>query len=240
MLGNSLCKSPRGYQSLQREQHIERHRHPHSYAAIVVSGDYLEAGDSGRCFVRAGFVVFHRAWEAHLDRVGPHGSRILNIALADLGEIPSFGQLTDPDEIVRLAERDASEAARRLLEQVRPAASSMLDWPDMLALSIRADPSMSIHEWTAQRRLSASTVSRGFRAAYGVSPKRFRLEVRTTLALAHLQATNASMSAVAALTGFADQAHMTRAVAMLTGYTPKRLRVSAKSVQDSARGELQC
>jgi len=232
MPGCPLRAVPHGYQFLSGAQQLGRHRHPEAYAALVVSGSYLEAGDSGRRVVGAGGVVFHRPWEAHLNRVGSQGSRILNLRMASLRAVPPFGELSDPDAIVRLAEGDPSAAAGALLDQVRPIAPSFLDWPDLLAESIRGDPNLSIQEWAACHKLSATAVSRGFRSAFGMSPKRFRLDIRTVQALERLNATDASIIEVAASTGFADQAHMTRAITTLTGRSPGRWRAWVKSVQD--------
>jgi hypothetical protein len=53
---------------------IGRHVHTRAYAALVLSGCYEEAGDSGRHRVQAGNVVLHEAFEAHLDRI-PLGSK---------------------------------------------------------------------------------------------------------------------------------------------------------------------
>jgi hypothetical protein len=38
---------------------MPRHRHLQRYAAIVLSGGYVEAGDAGRMRVRAGDVLVH-------------------------------------------------------------------------------------------------------------------------------------------------------------------------------------
>jgi hypothetical protein len=115
MPGCPLRAVPHGYQYLSGAQQLGRHRHPETYAAIVVSGSYLEAGDSGRKVVAAGAVVFHKPWEAHLNRIGSRGSRILNIRMTSLRAVAPFGVLSDPDAIVRLAERDPTAAANILL-----------------------------------------------------------------------------------------------------------------------------
>ena len=49
---------------------LSRHRHEASYAALVISGGYEEAGDRGRQRARAGDVVIHGAFEAHLFQHG--------------------------------------------------------------------------------------------------------------------------------------------------------------------------
>ena len=66
---------------------------------------------------------------------------------------------------------------------------------------------------------AAEHLSRGFGRVFGVTPQRFRLETRARAALADLSGP-ATLAEVAALHGFADQAHMTRSVRDLTGATP--------------------
>jgi AraC-like DNA-binding protein len=84
-------------------------------------------------------------------------------------------------------------------------------------------------QWAGRMGLDPASVSRGFARAYGVSPKRFRLEVRTRRALAALPAWPGSLADLAADQGFADQAHLARSVVAMTGISPIRFR--AKSVQ---------
>ena len=57
-----------GWQTM-RTPFMDRHVHKRAYAALVLSGGYEEAGDSGRHRVQAGNVVLHEAFEAHLDRI---------------------------------------------------------------------------------------------------------------------------------------------------------------------------
>jgi transcriptional regulator GlxA family with amidase domain len=59
-------------------------------------------------------------------------------------------------------------------------------------------------------------------------------------ALEHLKATDDSIVEVAASTGFADQAHLTRAITTLTGRSPGKWRAWVKFVQDALQDELAC
>ena len=99
----------------------------------------------------------------------------------------------------------------------------------LLAAALLADPDLGISGWADRMGLAAASVSRGFARAYGVSPKRFRLESRVRHAMRHLSRWQDSLASLAAEHGFADQAHMSRAIVALTGQPPARLR--AKSVQ---------
>jgi AraC-like DNA-binding protein len=197
-----------------------RHRHEHGYAALVLDGGYVEAGDAGRRAVSAGEVVLHEGFEAHFNRFGGRGANVLNLPLPD-GWRPtqSFMSVSDPDRIARIAERDVHAATAGLLEQLAPVAQQPGDWPDHLAAALRNDSRISLAAWASNRGIAPGSVSRGFRQAYGVSPARYRSEARARQALRRLSGP-ASLADLALETGFADQAHMTRAIVALTGRTP--------------------
>ena len=208
---------------------LPRHRHVGAYAAVVLAGDFTEAGDRGRYRLSAGRVVFHSAFEAHRDDFGLTGAVVLDVPLA---RCPAWttGVLEAIDEVVRLASRDVPDAAALLLERVRPAAAELADWPDDLARALSNEPVLSLSAWAELRGLSPQTLSRGFRQAYGTTPKRFRAEHRAHRALRLLPGWTGTLAGLAAEVGFVDQAHLTRGVRALTGWTPGQLR--AKSVQD--------
>ncbi|HEY0598471.1 AraC family transcriptional regulator [Brevundimonas sp.] len=212
------------FQTLTAGGRLERHRHAHAYAAVVLAGGYHEAGDRGRFRVRPGEVLIHGPWESHMDAVSPTGAVVLNLPLAtDLAF--GAGRVADPDAVARAAQRDLVEAAVLLGETTRPLAPAPGDWPDRLATALRQDPDTALAAWAAAEGLAPATVSRGFREAFGVSPRRYRAEQRALMAVRLLLSRDDPPAAAAAELGFVDQAHMTRAVAALTGLTPGRLRV---------------
>jgi AraC-like DNA-binding protein len=202
---------------------VERHHHWHAYAALVVRGSCEEAGDHGRFRARAGDVLVHRAFDAHKDQIGPRGAAFLNFRL----EAPLdgwFGSVADVDAIFRAYRSDRSEALALLRAQFRPAGAVDRDWPDLLASELASGKAPSLAQWADRHGLHPASLSRGFRMAYGLSPKRFRLEAKASRAARHIRRGGASLAAVAADTGFADQAHMTRTLARLFGASPLELR----------------
>ena len=201
---------------------FERHHHLCGYAALLVEGVCEEAGDRGRYRARSGDVLIHRELEAHRDRIGPGGALFINFELRDRLD-GSFGSVADVDAIVRAYERDRVEAAELLREQFRPHPRRLQDWPDMLAAAL-SQPNTRLHEWADTHRLSPGSLSRGFKIAYGVTPKRYRFEQMASRAARRIRSSRASLSGIAAETGFADQAHMTRALVGLFGFTPGSLR----------------
>ncbi len=200
---------------------LPRHRHQASYLALVLSGGYEEAGDRGRHHVHAGDVVVHGAFEAHLNRYDSSGAEVLNLLLPEWLEPEGpLLRLSDPDFAVRLAEKDPREAINFLLSTTKSIPLQAADWPDELALSIAQHPHLRIGLWARRRGLADATVSRGFRQIYGLSPSAYRLQIRGRMAWRKAMAGHQSLSELSMDTGFSDQAHMTRAVALITGRTP--------------------
>lgn len=204
-------------------ERLPRHRHAEGYIAVVLAGGYIEAGDDGRLAAAPGTVLVHGQWAAHQDRFGASGAQVLNLpAIPGLSE--GLGSIADPDAVARTAERDPHAAAALVGERFMPGVSRLEDWPDLLAAALRNDPALGLTGWADANGLDPASVSRGFARAYGVSPKRFRLEARARRAALALSGWRGSLAAFAAEHGFADQAHLNRAVLALTGRTPGKVR----------------
>jgi AraC-like DNA-binding protein len=200
---------------------LSRHRHRGSYLALVLSGGYEEAGDRGRLRVKAGDVVFHGGYEAHLNRYDAVGAEVLNLALTEWMEPESVIMRTsDPDLAARLAERDPREAVSCLMSAILPRKQRLTDWPDELAMDLASNLHLQLRDWASARGLAPETISRGFRQVYGVSPSAYRAQIRARTAWRRALECKGELSAVAADAGFSDQAHMTRMVQLVTGRTP--------------------
>jgi AraC-like DNA-binding protein len=203
---------------------LPRHRHDHGFAALVLAGGYVEAGDTGRHRLEAGDVLVHQAFESHLDRFDARGADVLILPLEDTAEQVVLGQVADLDTIVRLAELDQATAAQALGEQLVGRQRAHADWPDLLAQALHDDPSLVLSDWADCMGLHLGSISRGFRQVFSVTPAAYRATQRAHRATQALSAGDAPLSAIAADCGFADQAHMTRAVRHLTGLPPLTLR----------------
>jgi len=73
----------------------------------------------------------------------------------------------------------------------------------------------------------SETVSRGFTRAYGIGPAAFARELGCRAAWLQIARTRRSFATIAAETGFADQAHMTRAMQRGQRRTPSAWRAVA-------------
>lgn len=209
---------------------LPRHRHGFGYICVVLRGSFLEAGDAGRFRVGAGDVLVHRPFEAHLDLFSPAGAEVLNLPLPHDSPSGRFS-LADLDAVARLAEREPLAAAAAALAGAAPGAGEQ-DWPDLLAAELRSGRRLSLGRWAAEHGLAPATVSRGFRKAYGTTPARFAAELRARRAWDAVRSSPQPIAGVALDHGFADQAHMSRAVRQLTGAPPGHWRGEVKSVQD--------
>jgi AraC-like DNA-binding protein len=202
---------------------FHRHHHLNGYAALLVSGSCHEVGDSGRFHARAGDVLIHEGFHGHADRIGARGARFINIPLKSSLDAKS-GKVADLDLVVRAFERDGKEGVAAFHEQFRLTVYAAADWPDLLAEELAEGRVVRLDNWARSKGVHPGSVSRAFRLAYGITPKRFRLEQLAARAARRLVGSAESLAIVAADAGFADQSHMTRAFAELFRITPASLR----------------
>ena len=212
-----------------RERHgagdfLPRHVHEEAFATIVLSGGYVEAGDTGRHRAEPGDALIHGPYEFHLDHFDRGSTEVLVVPVEAGGFSCAAGRLSDLDAIVRILEHDPAAAEEAIRGQLEPKPVSLPDWPDILAHDLSRDPALSLGEWADRHRLSAGSVSRGFGQVYGVTPAAYRLLQRTHRAIRAILGSEAPLAALAQNCGFADQAHMVRSVRHATGLTPRALR----------------
>jgi AraC-like DNA-binding protein len=208
---------------------IGRHVHRRAYAALVLTGCYEEAGDSGRHRVQAGNVVLHDAFEAHLDRIPMSGAAVLNVPLpAQYAFRSGVGRVDDPDAIVRLVEKGDSETAALLLLSTEVRKTDFQDWPDELAASLAQNACLNLSGWSEAKGIPPWDLSRTFARVFGISPCAFRARARTRLAWRAIRTAGTPLSAIAAQFGFSDQAHMARSVKTMTGRCPSAWRSGCK------------
>ncbi len=202
---------------------FHRHHHLNSYAALLVSGSCHEVGDSGRFDARPGDVLIHEGFHGHADWIGTRGARFINIPLESSLDAKS-GEVADLDSVVHAFERDANEGVAAFHEQFRPTAPAAVDWPDLLAEDLARERILRLDNWARSKGVHPASASRAFRLAYGITPKRFRLEQMAARAARRLLGSAESLAMIAADACFADQAHMTRTFVELFRITPARLR----------------
>jgi AraC-like DNA-binding protein len=238
---NSLrfrCITP-GIETLPGSFSLPRHRHLHAYATVVLAGSFEESGYVGRIRATAGDVLIHAALDCHANQMVFAGVRLIRLDWPDTSGIGGLYHLDEVDELARTAEKDVSDAALLLQHVLRgrcaPSPGRRNDWPDLLVVALTGNASTEIGSWAEVNGLARETVSRGFAAAYGIAPAVFRAELRARTAWLRITRGRDSLSRIAAETGFADQAHMTRWIQRITGASPAAWR---RQVSVTRIGEL--
>lgn len=217
----SFADVPHGLQRVAANQTLPRHRHAGAYVALVLRGGYEEAGCCGRWRVESGDILLHSEFEGHCDRFGAAGAEILNLPLPLAWPMDiAFARCRGVEGIVDCARKDTKEALLRLFNVCTPAVPTPLDWPDMLVADLWSGCAFSLSEWAVHHGLSAETLSRGVRRLFGVTPACLRREIHVHKAWRGIVHNATPLAMIAAETGFADQAHMSREVARLTGHSP--------------------
>lgn len=219
---------------------LPRHQHAEAYATVLLRGSFEQCSYAGRMRVRAGDVLVQPTLDCHADRMLSAGLTVLRLPWPREEGCGGVYAGCDVDGLARFAERDVMEAAAALREQLakRAAVPALRDdAADALASALMVDEAIAIADWAEEAGLARETVSRGFRRLFGVSPSRFRADWRARTAWLRITGSAEALAEIAARCGFADQAHMTRAVHRLTGAPPTAWRRASHSFKTGAAGE---
>jgi AraC-like DNA-binding protein len=198
------------------------HRHGEAQVSCLLAGDYAEDSPSGSRVASGAVVSIKPAGFEHENRFGEDGALILSTALPD-------APLVDRYRVGRAA------AARRLLAAGPGGLSRLCGALRDVAPGDRPTP------WLQEARLrlasgeTSARVARDlglhpvrfaalFRAACHEPPSAWRQARRLSRAVAGAVVGRQRLADVAAEAGFADQAHMTRAMTAATGFSPGVLR----------------
>ena len=230
----SFRKITPGIDFLKHDFSLPRHRHLSSYATVVLSGTLEEAGYAGRIQANAGDVLIHPRLDCHVNQKIRAGLRLVRLPWSDPVIDSGLYHIDHLDQLAIAAEKSPVDATLLLEELLRKSLikspRTRNDWPDLLATELVGDLSISIGDWARTHRLAPETVSRGFQTAYGISPEAFKAESRARRAWLRITDGTDDLSAIAAETGFADQAHMTRWIRRTTGASPGAWRQKRTSI----------
>ncbi|HEX6250681.1 MAG TPA: AraC family transcriptional regulator [Gemmatimonadaceae bacterium] len=227
------------------------HGHHPAYFTAVLSGEYEERTGRVRRVVGSGVLLYHPADEEHAVRFIARDTRVFRILpLAPMLEAERLTRASFASALAR-AESGAHDIVARMREHylaADPAAPLVIDglacelivccaggrgggsWNcagasrarDLLEANLGRPP--SLNALAAVAGCHPITLARAFRRSYGCSIGAYVRRRRLEQASSMLRTTALPISAVSARTGFADQAHLTRALRRATGYTPAVLR----------------
>jgi AraC-like DNA-binding protein len=221
-----------GREELPAGHCAERHRHLEPYAIVVIRGEFDQVSYAGRVRVRAGDLLVQPTLDAHANRMAPaRSASILRLSWHDVDGLGGVFALPDIDALVRAAERDPREAGALARDQAAHARrrAGATDLPDQLAADLVGGGVVSLASWAERLGVARETASRAFSVAFGVPARQFRAELRARAAWLRIVRTRDSLARIAAATGFADQAHMTRGVRALTGTSPAAWRCDPRA-----------
>jgi AraC-like DNA-binding protein len=232
-----------GIETLPCSFSLPRHRHLRAYATVVLAGSFEESGYCGRIRATAGDVLIHPAMDCHANQMISAGVKLLRLDWPDTSGVGGLYHLDNVDELARTAESDVAQATLLLERALRmsrlPSPGQRNDWPDLLLMDLARNVSTGIGVWAEVNGLARETVSRGFAAAYGITPSVLRAELRARTAWLRITRGSDCLCGIAADTGFSDQAHMTRWIHRITGAPPAAWRRNVcgfeSAIQDSGR-----
>lgn len=197
---------------------------------LLVDGSLELSSYRGRERLERGGLAVRPTFDSRAMRAGSGGAAWLQLPWRTDWSLGATHAVEDVDRLLLRATGDL-EGALAEVEAIVGATPSRaplrLHWADDLKDAILADPHLSISHWARAHNVSREGAARAFRAAYAVSPARFRLELRARRAWVRIVSGGDALSLIALETGFADQSHMTRAVGWLTGRSPTAWRRKA-------------
>jgi AraC-like DNA-binding protein len=223
---------PDPMQRLQPSDRLPWHQHDGAYVAIVLEGGYSEAGDDGRRSVHAGDVVIHQPYCGHINRFERQGAVVVNFALsrADADGLAS-GRCDDPEALADHL-RAAPEARAVILQSAIAATPDADDLPDLLAAALRSEPHVRLDAWASAHGVAERTLRRQFALAYGMSAAAYRARARARRAWGIIARSDQPLADISYSLGFADQAHLSRAIRQLSAMSPSVVRARGRLVQD--------
>jgi AraC family transcriptional regulator len=232
---------------------IPQHGHAAPYFGLLESGSYRESDGEHEIVYAPLTLAYHPAGMCHLDEIGQGGARFFMIELGEswapvVAALDATHQhLTqlDDSEALWLAlrlrrtvfsdafESEAETTIPALLHELvgyaapkRPLAAQEPGWlaPIELELRERFAERLDIARCAATANVHPAHLARVFRRFRGKTLGAHVAHLRLREACRKLSESDASLSEIAAASGFADQSHLTRALGGEVGEPPGRFR----------------
>jgi AraC family transcriptional regulator len=227
---------------------MTRHAHDMTSVSVLLSGALVEEAEHREVVGFAGSVVVKPAGVYHANRFGPSDVLICRVdVLAPSDETDAFQRALSrwswrwhPRALARTREALAGRSGLER-DEARSLANDLLrivagERHDERAPHWLVEASHTILGHTAPRSQSSvrelanamglhrGSLARRFRAEHGFSIRDWRRRVMVERAARAIVGDGGNLSAIAHACGFADHAHMTRAIRAAAGLTPTELR----------------
>jgi AraC family transcriptional regulator len=233
---------------------LSRHSHERAYFSFVLRGSYEERYSSNydrQCHSET--TLYHPAGEDHSDTFGALGGLLFSIELAPHWTKTAQEYELNTEEPLAMAARQVSTLGWRayrafsdphprsdlILEATAIELLNELPWKRSRVPEARVPPWLrqavemlhvefrdSFSLTSVARRVGTHPVhlARTFQRHHGMTMGEYVRRLRISFALEALVGSEASLSAIAAQAGFADQSHLGRIFKAATGMTPLQYR----------------
>ncbi|MDZ4059900.1 MAG: AraC family transcriptional regulator [Brevundimonas sp.] len=208
------------------------HRHDRAQLSLLLAGGYVEDSEAGRARADGPSLSRKPGGFEHQNRFGDAGALILslNIEAAPAPDryfvAPRPAGVAGPAGLRRMADGGTEVAA--LMESVPTGmltpAPAPQPWLSAAHDRLLTEAGLSIAALARSFGLHPVRFARLFRETFAQSPTAARQNLRAARAVGRLIRTATPLAEVAAAEGFADQAHLSRAISQTTGWSPGRLR----------------
>ncbi|HZX28692.1 MAG TPA: AraC family transcriptional regulator [Telluria sp.] len=233
-------------------ERIAPHVHAEPYVCVVMAGAYSEATRSRTLQAQAGTVLGHGAGAEHANAFGAQGGICLNVTpetawredgcWRDWFGAQAPAARADGRALARLRRELAAPDPLRpfgvaaaifdLLHGAAPARApgGVPSWLADLRERIDAAPGepVSLGGFARAAGVHPSHLARAFRAWTGQTLGEYARARRLDAAIDMIRHEAAPLAEIAARCGFADQAHLTRAVKAATGRTPRAFKNASR------------
>jgi AraC-like DNA-binding protein len=187
------------------------------YVALVTDGAYFESSVDGVYWCEPGSIILHPPLHLHANRFPRGPVRVWNFPFSP----SSLGAARCRSTVLRvpcgaragLSQVHHAEHLFELLPECEPVpAEPSPGLAGAVAALMHRSPTASVGNMARELGVSREHLSRAFSAHFGMSPVCFRGELRLARTLALLGSRHSSLTQVALAAGFADHAHMARAI----------------------------
>lgn len=205
------------------------HRHDWAQVSLLLAGGYVEDSHDGRARADGpGFSAKPGRFE-HENRFGEAGALILSLNLDAVD--PKRYVVARPaaagwNTLRRMAagQTGMTVLAGTLAGEPPGPVAAPGPWLNQARDRLLAEPGLSIAALARSFGLHPVRFARLFREAFAQSPSAARQNRRAARAVDRIVRSATPLAEIAAAEGFADQAHLSRAVGQATGWSPGRLR----------------
>jgi AraC family transcriptional regulator len=236
---------------------LARHEHQAAYVSFLLAGSYLEFSREEERNCLPGTVIWHPKTETHADRFNSCGGHLLDLEI-DAAWLDDAAQEFKLEPRARMFRGGLPYAlGLRVYRQISAGSCEVEDAStELMSFFFRGpldqnrpawfnraieicseihDPQLSLGKLAMALRVHPVHVARSFRRFMGCTFGEYLAEIRIRKAFELLRNSNRPIVEIAYECGFADHAHLCRALKNSTGLTPSAFRQSLQSGEHSAQ-----